>query len=69
MNLRNIYTENEISLMKKVGVNIENRDYTNDELKLHVCQITEFIMSHSTKNGEISSLLNQYSEIIEKING
>ena len=58
MNLLNKCTTNEIKLLKNIGINIEDKEYTNEELRRYENQIEDFIMSHSTKNGDISKLSN-----------
>lgn len=63
MNLLNECTKNEIELIKNAGVKIEDKDYTSEELKRCETEITEYIMSHSSKNGDISKLSNEYSGI------
>ena len=63
MNLLNECTKNEIELIKKAGIKVENKDYTPEELKRCETEITEYIMSHSSKNGDISKLSNEYSGI------
>jgi len=63
MNLLNECTKNEINLIEKAGIKVENRDYTADELKKCEREITEYIMSHSSKNGDISKLSNEYMGI------
>lgn len=68
MNLLNECTKNEIDLIKKAGVNIEDKDYTVEELKRCGTEITEYIMSHSSKNGDISKLSYEYSEIFRIFN-
>ena len=68
MNLLNECTKNEIELIEKAGVKIEDKDYTSEELKRCETEITEYIMSHSSKNGDISKLSNEYSEIFRIFN-
>lgn len=63
MNLLNECTKNEIELIEKAGFKIEDKDYTSEELKRCETEITEYIMSHSSKNGDISKLSNEYSNI------
>lgn len=63
MNLLNECTKNEIELIKKAGIKLENKDYSTEELKRYETEITEYIMSHSSKNGDISKLSNEYSGI------
>jgi len=68
MNLMNKCTSKEIKLMEQADVKIENRDYTIDELKKVERDITEFIMNHSTKNGSISKLQNEYQSVYRTLN-
>ena len=64
MNLLNVCTKNEIELIENAGFKVENKDYTKDEIRRCEVQITEYIMSHSSKNGDIGKLSNEYSSII-----
>ena len=67
MNLLNKCTTKEIKLLENIGLNVENKEYTNEELRRYENQIEDFIMSHSTKNGDISKLSNQYSSILDTL--
>lgn len=67
MNLLNKCTTNEIKLLENIGLNVEDKDYTNEELRRYESQIEDFIMSHSTKNDDISKLSNQYSSILNTL--
>lgn len=60
--------DKELQLLKTAGVEVEkNKEYSNDEKK-HICmQISDFIMSHSSKNGDISKLQNDYRSILNKL--
>lgn len=61
-----LFNKKEVELLKKAGIMFEDKIYT-DEDKNTVCrQIADFIMSHSSKNGDISRLQNDYSCILEK---
>ena len=42
------------SLLENIGISVENKDYTDDELKKVETGIIDFIMNHSTKNNDIS---------------
>lgn len=64
MNLLNVCTKSEIELIENAGFKVENKDYTKDEIRRCETQITEYIMSHSSKNGDIGKLSNEYSSII-----
>ena len=67
MNLLKECTKSEIELIEKAGVIIEDRDYTQEDLIKCETEITSYIMSHSSKNGDISKLQNQYSNIFRII--
>lgn len=67
MNLLNKCTTKEIKLLKNIGINIEDKEYTNEELRRYEYQIEDFIMSHSIKNGDISKLSNQYNSILNTL--
>lgn len=69
MNLLSKCTDNEINLIKQAGVIIENKDYTEDELKQFGNQMEEYIMSHSSKNNDIDKLQNNFSRIFRIIYG
>ena len=67
MNLLDKLTDKEIVLLKNVGINPENRDYTNDELRVCESKITDYIVNHSFKNGDISKLQEQYNNVFKII--
>lgn len=64
-----LFNNRELELLKKAGVNIENKqDFTNDDKKYIFRQVSEFIMSHSSKNGDIGRLQNEYDSIFRAVN-
>ena len=65
MNLKKEFGNEEIKLLKKAGINVEDRDYSKEEIRKCERSIEEFIMLHSSKNGDIPKLSNQYSNILE----
>lgn len=67
MNLLNKCTTNEIKLLEKAGIYIDNKDYSKEELRKYEISIEDFIMSHSSKNGDINKLSNQYNSILNTI--
>lgn len=67
MNLLNNCTEKEIELIEKAGFIVEDKNYTKEELEKCQYQITDYIMSHSSKNGDIDKLNKKYSNIFLKI--
>ena len=67
MNLLNKCTTNEIKLLENIGLNVEDKDYSREELRKYEVYIEEYIMSHSSKNGDISRLSNQYNSILNTL--
>ncbi len=67
MNLIDKCTNKEIELVKNAGINIENKDYSDEELKNIEREISEYIMSHSSKDGSISKLQNEYQSIFRTL--
>lgn len=67
MNLMKKCNDNEIELMKNAGVYVENKEYSNEELKRIEREITEYIMNHSSKDGSIGKLQNEYQSIFRTL--
>ena len=67
MNLLNKCSINEIKLLENIGLNVEDKDYSREELRKYEIYIEEYIMSHSSKNGDISRLSNQYNSILNTL--
>lgn len=67
MNLFKKLNDNEQYMLKDIGLNIENRDYSAEELGKYETSIEEFIMSHSSKNGDIEKVRQQYDSILKAI--
>ncbi len=65
MNLKKQFKDKEIELLQVAGINVEDREYSKEELRKCEMNIEEFIMSHSSKNGDISKLSNQYHNILD----
>lgn len=68
MNLLEKCNKKEIKLIENVGIKVENKNYTNDELRAFENKIIEYIMSASSKNGDIDKLKNEYDSIFRIIN-
>lgn len=64
MNLFKELTTEEKGLLEKIGINIANRDCSKSELREYEVKIEDFIMLHSTKNGDIDKIRNQYNKIL-----
>ena len=67
MNLQTELTKNEINLLNKIGLNIENKDYNKEELRQYESYIEDYIMNHSSKNQDIQNLIIKYNNILERI--
>lgn len=67
MNLMKDISSKDKKLLANAGIYIEDRDYTKDELRRYVSNIEDFIMSHSTKNGDITRLNSEYRETLNKL--
>lgn len=64
-----LFNNTEIELLKEAGIKeIEQVEYTNEEKKIINMQVKEFIMNHSSKNGDIGRLLNKYDNILNVTN-
>lgn len=64
-----LFNNKELELLKRAGVNIEDKqEFTNEDKNYIFRQVSEFIMSHSSKNGDIGRLQNEYESIFRTIN-
>lgn len=68
MNLYEVMNNKEIKLLENAGIKVEDKDYAQEDFKRMEQQVVDFIMSASTKNGEIDRLRNQYESIFRIIN-
>jgi len=63
-----LFNVEQVKRLNKMGVYVEeNKDYTDNEKKEFLFKINDFIYSHSTKNNDIPNLLNENSDIINKL--
>ena len=46
------FSNKDIQLFNEAGINVENKNYTNDEVERLKKKVTDFIMSQSTKDIE-----------------
>ena len=64
-----LFNNKELELLKRAGVKIENKqEFTNEDKHYIFRQVSEFIMSHSSKNGDIGRLQNEYESIFRVVN-
>lgn len=64
MNLYKELNDNEQNMLKDIGINVENRNYSVEELRKYEVDVEDFIMSHSSKNGDIDKVKQQYDSIL-----
>ena len=63
-----LFNNKEFELLRNARINIENKkEFTNDDKNYIFRQVSEFIMSHSSKNGDIGRLQNEYESIFRTI--
>jgi len=64
-----LFNNKEIELLRNAGVNIEDKqEFTSEDKNYIFRQVSEFIMSHSSKNGDIGRLQSEYESIFRTIN-
>lgn len=51
------------NLLGELGINVEDREYSQEEIKHFENDIFTHIMSKSSKNGDISREMNKYDEL------
>lgn len=56
------YSENDLRLFNEAGINVENRDYTKEEVESFKIKVTDYIMSQSSK--DINTLNTKFSKIL-----
>lgn len=44
------FSNKDIQLFNEAGINVENKNYTNDEIERLKIKITDYIVSQSTKD-------------------
>ena len=67
MKLLSKFTNKELNLLNNVGIKIEDRDYSKSKIIRYENIIEEFIISHSTKNGDLNRVSNQYNGILNTL--
>ncbi len=68
MNLYEVMNDKEKELLRNAGIQIENKEYLQEDFNRMEQQLVEYIMSASFKNGDIDKLRNQYDSIFRTIN-
>ena len=65
MSILKSLTNKDKELLANAGVQLEDKEYTKNELSHFSVKIEEYIMSHSTKNGDISRVSQQYDKLLD----
>ncbi len=63
MNLYEVMNDKELELLKNAGVQVEDKEYLQEDFNRMEQQIVDYIMSASSKNGDIDKLRNKYEGI------
>lgn len=56
------YSKNDLQLFNEAGIYVEDKDYTKEESENLKMQVTDYIMSQSSK--EINNLNRKFSKIL-----
>lgn len=67
MNLKVDLTTKQQELLQQLNITIENKDYSDEEIRQYENIITSHIMSKSSKNGDLSKEISKYGEIVNKL--
>ena len=68
MNLYQKFTTNELKKLHEIGIDIQNKEYNTEEIRQYAVSIEDYIMSGSSKNGDIGRAIEKYGDIINKLN-
>ena len=64
MNLLNKFTINQTKLLESDGIYIQDKDYSEDEIKIIFNRVMENVMNKSLKNRDMANSLRRYNDII-----
>lgn len=67
MNLIKELSKSKLKLLEEADVHIEDKDYSKEELRACEIKVEEYVMCHSTKNGDIGKFGSQYSDILDDL--
>ena len=56
------FSNKDIQLFNEAGINVENKNYTNDEVERFKIKVTDFIMIQSTK--DIEKYIKKFSSLL-----
>ena len=67
MNFKKDFSIEKQNLLQQADVNVEDKNYTSDEIRNALNRVCSYIMSQSTKNGDLSKLIIKYNSIIDDL--
>ena len=68
MNFKKDFSEEQQNLLQKIEqISVEDKNYSQDEIKETINNVSSYIMSKSSKNGDLSKELNAYTGILNKL--
>ena len=56
------FSSKDIQLFNEAGINVEDKNYTNDEVERLKIKVTDFIVSQSTK--DIDKYIKKFSSLL-----
>lgn len=63
---KELSTKNQI-LLKQAGGIVEDKNYTTEEIKQNLDKIASYIMSKSSKNGDLNREIVNYNDLINAL--
>ena len=67
MNFKKDFSIEKQNLLQQADVKVEDKNYTSDEIRNALNSVCSYIMSQSTKNGDLSKLMIKYNSIIDDL--
>ena len=67
MNFKKDFSIEKQNLLQQADVKVEDKNYTSDEISNALNSVCSYIMSQSTKNGDLSKLIIKYNSIIDDL--
>lgn len=65
MNFKTDLIQKHQNLLQQMNYKVENREYSQEEIRQCVNVIGAHIMSKSSKNGDLSKELNKFDELVK----
>ena len=63
MNFKIDLSTNQQKLLQQIGIDIEDKEYSSQEIKYCLNEICNHVMSKSSKNGDISREMIKFSQL------